>query len=138
MPTASTTSTRNPGIPRPVAIFTWILIGAGCFFFYVYTFQPTLSFPRASLDSYSAKMGFASAGVRILGSVLALFISAWANDARWLFITLVSRVFIELGDTVVGLLLDGVTANTGALLVLAAVELWAVRRLWMVIKVARS
>lgn len=138
MSTASTTSTRNLGIPRPVAIFTWILMGAGCFFFYVYTFQPSLSFPQASLDSYSAKMGFASTGVRILGSVLALFLSVWANDARWLFITLVSRVFIELGDTVVGLLLAGPTVNTGALLVLAAVELWAVRRLWMVIQVARS
>lgn len=132
------TTTYSPGIPRPVAIFTWILVGAGCFFFYVYTFQPSISFPQASLDSYSAKMGFASTGVRILGSVLALVISVWANDARWLFITLVSRVFIELADTVVGLLLDGPTANTGALVVLASVELWAVRRLWTVIHVART
>ena len=83
-------------------------------------------------------MGFASTGVRILGSVLALIISVWVNDARWLFITLVSGIFIELGDTVVGLLLDGPTANTAALLGLAAVEVWAVRRLWMVIHVART
>ncbi len=122
------------GIPKPVQIFTWILIAAGSFFFYVYTFNPSLSFPNASLDTYAAKMGFASTGVRILGSVLALLISVLANNPRWLFITLISRVFIELGDVVVGLLLDGVTANTGALLVLAAVEIWAVLKLWQVIK----
>lgn len=134
----STTASTTPrlGIPRPVQVFTWILISAGCFFFYVYTFQPSISFPNASLDSYSAKLGFASTGVRILGSVLALLISVWVNDARWLFITLLSRIFIELGDTLVGLLLDGPTANTGALLVLAAVEMWAARRLWHVIRVA--
>lgn len=121
-------------IPQSVKIFSWILVCAGCFFFYVYTFNPGLSFPNAVLDSYSAKLGFASTGVRILGSVVALVISLVANDARWLFITLVSRVFIELGDVVVGLVLDGVTANTGALVVLAALEIWAVRRLWTVIR----
>jgi hypothetical protein len=122
------------GIPQAVKIFTWILICAGSFFFYVYTFNPSLSFPNANLDTYSAKMGFASTGVRILGSVLALLISVLANNPRWLFITLISRVFIELGDVVVGLLLDGVTANTGALTVLAALEIWAVSKLWQVIK----
>ena len=124
----------NHAIPTPVKIFTWILICAGCFFFYVYTFAPAISFPNALLDTYSAKLGFASTGVRILGSVLALLISVVANDARWLFITLVSRIFIELGDVVVGLLLDGVTANTGALIVLASVEVWAAMRLWKVIR----
>lgn len=124
----------NHSIPTPVKIFTWILICAGCFFFYVYTFAPAISFPNALLDTYSAKLGFASTGVRILGSVLALLISVVANDARWLFITLVSRIFIELGDVVVGLSLDGVTANTGALLVLATLEVWAVLRLWKAIR----
>lgn len=138
MATTSTLTTSRPGIPRPVQVFTWILICAGCFFFYVYTFQPSISFPNASLDGYSATMGFASTGVRILGSVLALLISVWANDARWLFITLISRIFIELGDTVVGLLLDGPTANTGALLGLAAFEVWATLRLWHVIRAARA
>lgn len=122
------------GIPTPVKIFTWILIFAGSFFFYVYTFNPVISFPNAVLDSYSAKMGFASTGVRILGSVLALLISVLANNPRWLFITLISRVFIELGDVVVGLILDGVTANTFSLTVLAGLEIWAVLRLWKVIK----
>lgn len=137
MVTASAPPPHRIGIPRAVQVFTWILIAAGCFFFYVYTFAPGMSFPGASLDSYSAKLGFASAGVRILGSVLALLVSVWANDARWLFITLISRVFIELGDVVVGLLLDGPTVNTGALLVLAAVEVWAALRLWTVIRTAR-
>jgi hypothetical protein len=126
--------TRVLSIPMPVKIFTWILICAGCFFFYVYTFKPSLSFPNASLDTYSAKMGFASTGVRILGSVLALIISVVANNPRWLFITLISRIFIELGDVLVGLNLDGVTVNTYSLLILAALEIWAVLRLWKVIK----
>lgn len=124
----------NVGIPTPVKIFTWILICAGCFFFYVYTFNPVISFPNANLDSYSAKMGFASTGVRILGCVLALLISVIYNKPHWLFITLISRIFIELGDVVVGLNLDGVTANTFSLLVLAGLEIWAVLRLWKVIK----
>ena len=124
----------NVGIPTPVKIFTWILICAGCFFFYVYTFNPVISFPNANLDSYSSKMGFASTGVRILGSVLALLISVIYNKPHWLFITLISRIFIELGDVVVGLNLDGVTANTFALVVLAGLEIWAVLRLWKVIK----
>lgn len=121
-------------IPKPVKIFTWILISAGSFFFYVYTFNPVIIFSNANLDAYSAKMGFASAGIRILGSVLALLISVIANNSRWLFIILISRVFIELGDVVVGLILDGVTANIFALLVLASVEIWAVLRLWKVTK----
>lgn len=129
-----TNQISNVGIPTPVRIFTWILISAGCFFFYVYTFNPVISFPNANLDSYSAKMGFASTGVRILGSVLALLISVLYNKPNWLFITLISRVFIELGDVVVGLNLDGVTANTFSLVVLAGLEIWAVLRLWNVIK----
>ncbi len=131
---ANQNSNNQLGISTPVKIFTWILICAGIFFFYVYTFAPSISFSNANLDTYSAKMGFASTGVRILGSVAALLISVLANNPRWLFITLISRVFIELGDVVVGLQLDGVTANTGALIVLAAAEIWAVLKLWKVIK----
>lgn len=122
------------GIPAPVKIFTWILICAGSFFFYVYTFHPSISFPNANLEVYSAKMGFASAGVRILGSVLVLFISVVTDNPRWLFITLISRVFIELGDVIVGFILNGVTANTFVLLVLVSIEIWAVLRLWKVIQ----
>ncbi|MFT3701364.1 MAG: hypothetical protein QM802_03300 [Agriterribacter sp.] len=120
----------HTGIPTPVKVFTWLLICAGCFFFYVYTFKPVISFPKANLETYSARLGFASTGVRILGSVIALLISVLANNPRWLFITLISRIFIELGDVVVGLILDGPTAITASLLILAAVEVWAVLRLW--------
>ena len=129
-----TNFSSKPSIPNPVKIFTWILISAGLFFFYVYSFSPNLSFPNATLDTYSAKLGFQSTGVRILGSVLALLISVLFNKPNWLFITLISRVFIELGDVVVGISLDGITANTYALVVLATIEIWAVLQLWKVIK----
>ena len=122
------------GIPTPVKIFTWILICAGCFFFYVYTFNPVISFPNASLDTYSAKMGFASTGVRIIGGVLILLVSLLANKPSWLFATLLGRVFVEIGDLILGLILDGFTSNVVALLVLASLEIWAVLRLWKVIK----
>ena len=86
------------------------------------------------MNTYSAKLGFESTGVRILGSVLALLISVIYSKPHWLFITLISRIFIELGDVVVGLTLDGVTANTFALIVLASAEIWAVLRLWKVMQ----
>lgn len=124
----------NLAIPTPVKIFTWLLICAGLFFFYVYTFNPSISFPRANLETYSAKMGFASAGVRIFGSVVALLISVVANKPNWLFISLISRICIELGDVFIGITLDGVTANTVALLVLASLEIWAALALWKVIR----
>ncbi len=127
-------SSTAAGIPRPVKIFTTLLILAGCFFFYVYTFNPGLSFPAADLSTYSAQIGFGSAGVRILGSVVALLISLLANNPRWLFITIISRVFIELGDLVLGLVLDGITSNTFALLALAGLEIWAVMALWKAIQ----
>lgn len=122
------------GIPTPVKIFTWILICAGCFFFYVYTFNPVISFPNASLDTYSAKMGFASTGVRIIGGVLILLVSLLANKPSWLLATLLGRVFVEIGDLILGLILDGFTPNVIALIVLASLEIWAVSRLWKVIK----
>ncbi|WP_396169472.1 hypothetical protein [Flavobacterium sp.] len=131
-------SNATHSIPTAVKIFTWILICAGLFFFYVYTFYPSISFPNANLDTYSAKVGFESTGVRILGSVLALFISVVYNKPHWLFITLISRVFIELGDVLVGLTLDGVTANTFALIVLASLEIWAVVQLWNVMQVNKK
>ncbi len=120
---------KRQNIPTSVKIFTWILICAGIFFFYVYSFNPSISFPNSNLNSYSSKLGFESTGVRILGSVLALMISVVYNNPKWLFITLISRIFIELGDVVVGYQLDGFTTNTIALWVLAAAEIWAVLKL---------
>ena len=121
---------KTPNIPTSVKIFTWILIFAGSFFFYVYSFHPNISFPNANLDTYSAKMGFGSAGVRILGSVLALLISVITNKPKWLFITLISRIFIELGDLFLGFILDGFSPNAIALIVLASLEIWAVWKLF--------
>lgn len=122
------------GIPAPVKIFTWLLICAGCFFFYVYTFNPSISFPNATLEGYSAKMGFASTGVRIIGGVLILLVSLLANKPSWLFATLLGRVFVEIGDLILGLILDGFTPNTIALIVLASLELWAVSKLWKIVR----
>ncbi|PZU90077.1 MAG: hypothetical protein DI529_03425 [Chryseobacterium sp.] len=122
-------------IPKSVKIFTIILLVAGSFFCYVYTFNPGLSFSHATLDTYSARVGFESAGVRILGSLVALAISLVANNPRWLFISLISRIVIELGDVVIGLVNDGITANTFALLMLAGAEIWAVLKLWAVIRI---
>ena len=68
-------STNTDGIPLAVRIFTWLLICAGFFFAYVYTFNPGLSFPGAKITDYSSQLGFASTGVRVLGSVVALLIS---------------------------------------------------------------
>jgi len=120
------------GIPIAVKIFSWILIIAGCFYFYVYTFNPSISFPEANLKTYSARIGFESTGVRILGSVFALLISLIYNKPHWLFITLISRIFIEFGDVIIGLINDGVNSNTFALLLLIILEIWAVLQLWSV------
>lgn len=121
-------------IPISVKIFTWLLILAGSFFFYVYTFNPSISFPNANLDNYSAQMGFGSTGVRIIGGVLLLLICVLANKPSWLFATLLGRIFVELGDNILGFILDGFTPNTIALLVLASLEIWATYTLWKVIK----
>ena len=123
-------SMKKTGIPTSVKIFTWLLICAGYFFFYVYTFNPSISFPKANLDTYSAQMGFASTGVRIIGGVFILLLCVLFDKPQWLFITLVGRVFVELGDVTAGLILDGVTPATFALLVLASLEIWAASKLW--------
>ncbi|SEM10305.1 hypothetical protein SAMN05421856_101111 [Chryseobacterium taichungense] len=65
----------HQNIPLSVKIFSWVLIVAGIFFFYVFTFNPGLSFPGASITDYSSRLGFSSTGVRVLGSVVALLIS---------------------------------------------------------------
>jgi hypothetical protein len=82
-------------IPQSVKIFAWVLIGAGVFFAYVYTFNPGLAFPGAAITDYSSKFAFASTGVRVLGSVAALLISVICNKPQWLLITLISRLVIE-------------------------------------------
>ena len=122
-------STNNVGIPQSVKIFTWILIAVGLFFAYVFTFNPGLSFPGAEITDYSSQLGFASTGVRVLGSVIALLISVLYNKPQWLFITLISRLVIEVGDIIVGITTGGTMMNNIMIGVVALFELWAILRL---------
>ena len=119
-------STSNDSIPQSVRVFTWVLIAAGLFFAYVYTFNPGLVFPGAQITDYSSKLGFASTGVRVLGSVAALLISVLYNRPQWLLITLISRLFIESGDIVVGFATGGTMTNNVMIGIVAALELWAI------------
>ena len=119
-------SPANESIPQSVKVFTWVLIVAGLFFFYIYTFNPGLVFPGAQITDYSSKLGFASTGVRVLGSVAALVISVLFNRPQWLLITLVSRLFIETGDIVVGFTTGGTMVNNVMIGIVAALELWAI------------
>ncbi len=121
-------------IPNSVKIFTWFLIIAGLFFFYVFTFNPGLSFPGASITDYSSQLGFSSTGVRVLGSVAALLISVVYNKPQWLFITLISRLVIETGDIIVNILTKGTLINTIMIGIIAILELWAVLKLYKIIK----
>ncbi len=117
------------GIPLIVKIFTWVLICAGLFFAYVYTFNPGLSFPGAKITDYSSQFAFASTGVRVLGSVAALLISVIYNKPQWLLITLISRLVIEVGDIVVGIATGGTILNNVMIGVIALLELWAITQL---------
>lgn len=121
-------------IPLSVKIFSWILIVAGIFFFYVFTFNPGLCFPGASITDYSSQLGFSSAGVRILGSVVALLISVIFNKSQWLFITLVSRLAIEIGDIIVNVSTGGTMLNTIMIGTIAILEFWAIVKLYRIIK----
>lgn len=128
----ATNSTQN--IPLSVKIFAWVLIVAGLFFFYVFTFNPGLSFPGASITDYSSQLGFSSTGVRVLGSVIALLISVIYNKPQWLFITLISRLVIEIGDIIVNILTHGTPINTIMIGIIAVLEFWAVLKLYKTIK----
>ena len=75
-------SLQTYAIPPKVRLFALVLVIAGSFFFYAYTFNPGLAFHGAVLDSYSAKMGFGSAGVRIFGGVLAIVICLFAKNRK--------------------------------------------------------
>lgn len=125
----STLPAAPVGIPPPVKVFTWALIGAGLFFAYVFTFNPGLSFPGAKITDYSSQLGFASTGVRVLGSVVALLLSVVYDKPQWLLITLVSRLVIEVGDIVVGIATGGTMVNNVMIGVIAALELWAIVQL---------
>lgn len=125
----SQSSAHNEGIPTSVRAFTWVLICAGLFFAYVYTFNPGLAFPGAKITDYSSQFAFASTGVRVLGSVAALLISVLYNKPQWLLITLISRLVIEVGDIAVGIATGGTMVNNIMIGVIAALELWAILKL---------
>ena len=120
------TKPQNPifhSIPMRAKVFGWLLVAAGCFFAWVYTVAPGAFFPGVTVESFSERFGLYSNGVRILGSVLGIGIALILNSAALLALMLATRIFIELGDVGVGLVLNGAPdANTWTLIALAAVE----------------
>jgi hypothetical protein len=121
-------SMRNvliPTIPNRAKVFGWVLVVAGTFFAYVYMFNPGAFFPGVTVETFAEKFGLYSAGVRILGSVAGILVALLLNSAALLAIMLFTRIFIEAGDVVAGLVLNGgPDANTFTLLALAAVEVY--------------
>ncbi len=112
-------------IPTRAKVFGWILVLAGCFFAWLYMLAPGGFFPGVTVETFSEKFGLYSTGVRILGSVVGILVALLLNSAALLALMLLTRIFIELGDVVVGLVLNGgPDANTVTLLALAAVELY--------------
>jgi hypothetical protein len=129
---------QDEKIPPLIKAFAIALIFAGCFFAYVFNFNPGLSFPGAVITDYSSQLGFSSTAVRVVGSVVALLISVWLNNAKFLAITLVSRAVIEWGDVLVGIVYGGSMVNTIALTVLGALEMWAALVLFKQIRAAHQ
>lgn len=121
--------TSHADIPASVKVFAWVLILAGIFFAYVFTFNPGLVFQGTRISDYSSQLGFYSTGVRVLGGVVALLISVVFNRADWLLITLISRLAIELGDIVVGFATGGAMVNNAMVALIAVFELWAIVKL---------
>jgi hypothetical protein len=129
-------TTLGPAIPFPAKIFGWLLAAAGVFFAFIYMAAPGAFFPGVVIETLSEKFGLYSTGVRILGSVLGIVIALLINSAALLALMLTTRVFIELGDVIVGLAVNGAPdANTFTLVALAAVEAYFV---WMLVKRLRS
>ncbi len=124
-----------PGIPASAKIFGWVMVLAGLFFAYIFMFMPGAFFPGVDLGTFSAKFGLYSTGVRVLGSVLGIVIALVLDSAALLALMLATRAFIELGDVVVGLTINGAPdANTFTLTALAVVEIYFVRNLMTLIR----
>lgn len=127
------------GIPASAKVFGWILVLAGLFFAYVYTQTPGSFFPGVSITGYSEKFGLYSTGVRILGSVLGIAIALLLNSAALLALMLATRIFIEIGDVIVGLIINGAPdTNTFTLTALAAIEVLFVLLLLRALKRAST
>ncbi len=114
----------QPPIPSIPKVFGWILVVAGSFFAYIYMFSPGTFFPGVTTSTYSEQFGLYSTGVRILAAVLGIIIALCFNSAALLAVMLVMRVFVEMGDVIVGLVVNqgSPDTNTFTLLALAAVE----------------
>lgn len=91
-----------------------------------------------SIGTYSEQFGLYSTGVRILAAVLGIIIALYFNSAALLAVMLVMRVFVEIGDVIVGLVLNQGTpdTNTFTLLALAAVEIIMIALLMKTLKKA--
>lgn len=112
-------------IPLRARVFGWVLVLAGCFFAWVYMFAPGGFFPGVTVESFSERFGLYSTGVRILGSVAGILVALILNSSALLALMLATRIFIELGDVLVGFVLNGAPdANTVTLTALAAVEIY--------------
>jgi hypothetical protein len=129
----------RPEIPLPAKVFGWILVLAGLFFAYVYMAIPGSFFPGVTISTFSEAFGLYSTGVRILGSVLGIIIALVLNSAALLALMLATRIFIELGDVVTGLVVNNGSpdANTFTLLILAAVEVFFLVRLMQLLLKAK-
>lgn len=125
---------EKTGIPAIVKLFTVLLIVAGLFFTYVFMFDPGLAFPGAKITDYSSRLGFMSTGVRVLGSVVGLVIALAFNSPRLLFLMLVTRLVIEVGDILVGFATGGTPGNAIMIAAIALLELLAILKLWQVIR----
>ena len=138
MPTMQTL--LQPSIPTIPKVFGWILVLAGSFFAYIYMFSPGSFFPGVSVSTYSEQFGLYSTGVRILAAVLGIVIALYFNSAALLALMLVTRVFTETGDVVVGLVVNqGVPdTNTFTLLILAAIEVYMIVLLLNVLRKAMA
>lgn len=131
---------KQAGIPLGAKLFGWALCAAGCFFAYVYMADPGSFFPGVSASTYPEKFGLYSTGVRILGSVLGIALALLLNSPALLALMLATRIFIELGDVGVGLVLNNGSpdANTFILTALAAVEAFVLASLIRHIRRARE
>jgi hypothetical protein len=113
----------GPRIPVSAKVFGWLLVAAGFYFFYVFTQVPGSFFPGVEIGTYSERFGLYSTGARVLGSVFGLVIALWLDSAALLALMLATRIFIEIGDILVGLILNqGPDANTYALSITAGIE----------------
>jgi hypothetical protein len=121
----------QPEIPLSAKGFGCILVLAGLFFAYVYMAIPGSFFAGVTISTFSEAFGLYSTGVRILGSVLGIVIALALNSAALLALMLATRIFIELGDVITGLVVNhgSPDTNTVTLLVLAALEVFFLVRL---------